>query len=172
MLDNSRLENGPGNVDDYGFNFTLMHPLNLWKVQNGTFEKLVLGPKCIGPKYIWAKVGFGPKYSLGRNVPWGQSECGAKVVLGPNWMWAYVYGVHKVIIKNSSIFSHNAINVAQFCHVKWRSKVQRAVIRHPPAAITGNSDQYWFAKASITLVVYICAGLLHLAVESRDLSQA
>ena len=128
----------PGNVDDYGFNFTLMHPLNLWKVQNGTFEKLVLGPKCIGPKYIWAKVGFGPKYSLGRNVPWGQSECGAKVVLGPNWMWAYVYGVHKVIIKNSSIFSHNAINVAQFCHVKWRSKVQRAVIRHPPAAITGN----------------------------------
>ena len=43
---------------------------------------------------------------------------------------------------------------------------------HPPAAITGNSDQYWFAKASITLVVYICAGLLVLAVGSPDLSQA
>ena len=42
----------------------------------------------------------------------------------------------------------------------------------PAAAITGNSDQYWFAKASITLMVYICAGLFHLAVESRDFSQA
>ena len=28
----------PGNVDDYGFNITLRHPLNLWKAQNDTFE--------------------------------------------------------------------------------------------------------------------------------------
>ena len=28
----------PGNVDNYGFNFTLRHPLNLWKAQNDTFE--------------------------------------------------------------------------------------------------------------------------------------
>ena len=59
--------------------------------QNDTFENLVLGRSCFGPKYIWAKVLFGPKNSSGRNVPqlkyaWGQSECGAKVVLGPNWV--------------------------------------------------------------------------------------
>ena len=24
----------PGNVDNYGFNFTLGHPLSLWKVKN------------------------------------------------------------------------------------------------------------------------------------------
>jgi hypothetical protein len=57
MLDNSRLENSfligkvklmtfafavqifqfiarPGIVDNYGFNFTLRHPLSLWKAQN------------------------------------------------------------------------------------------------------------------------------------------
>ena len=28
----------PGNVDNYGFNFTLRHLLNLWKAQNDTFE--------------------------------------------------------------------------------------------------------------------------------------
>ena len=27
-----------GNVDDYGFNITLRHPLNLWKAQHDTFE--------------------------------------------------------------------------------------------------------------------------------------
>ena len=37
----------PGNVDNYGFNFT-------WKVQNDNFENLVLGPKCIGPKLFQA----------------------------------------------------------------------------------------------------------------------
>ena len=44
----------PGNVDNYGFNFTLRHPLNLWKVQSDNFENLVLGLKCIGSKLYWA----------------------------------------------------------------------------------------------------------------------
>ena len=46
----------PGNVDKYGFNFTLRHPLNLWKAQNDNFENLVLEPKCIGPKLFRAEV--------------------------------------------------------------------------------------------------------------------
>ena len=79
----------PGNVDNYGFNFTLMRLLNLWKVQKDTFEKLVLG-LCIGPKLFRAKVGIRQKYYLGRSIPWAkmclglkydwdQSECGAKL---------------------------------------------------------------------------------------------
>ena len=51
----------PGNVDNYGFNFTLRHPLNLWKVQNDTFENLVLRPKCIGLELFWAEVDIGLK---------------------------------------------------------------------------------------------------------------
>ena len=43
----------PCNVDNYGFDFTLRHPLNLWKAQNDTVENLVLGPKCIGSKLFW-----------------------------------------------------------------------------------------------------------------------
>ena len=43
-------------INNYGFDFTLKHPLSLWKVQNDTFENLVLRPKCIGLKL------FGPKY--------------------------------------------------------------------------------------------------------------
>ena len=75
----------------------------------------VLGRRCFGLKYFraevfpaWsisglkyfrAEVGIGPKYYLGRSIPWaklclwpkhvwGQSDCGAKVVLGPHWVWA------------------------------------------------------------------------------------
>ena len=33
----------PGNVDNYGINFTLRHPLNQWKARGDTFENLVLG---------------------------------------------------------------------------------------------------------------------------------
>ena len=46
----------PGNVDNYGFNFTLRYPLNLWNAQNDTFENLVLVPKCNGSKFFRAKV--------------------------------------------------------------------------------------------------------------------
>ena len=56
--------------------------------QNDTFENLVLGPKCIGPKLYWAKVVLGRsrhpaevllglKYSSGQNVP------RTEVCLGP-----------------------------------------------------------------------------------------
>ena len=38
-------------------------------IKNDTFGNLVLGPKCIGPKYFRAEVGIRLKYSLGRNVP-------------------------------------------------------------------------------------------------------
>ena len=59
-----------------------MHKL----IKNYTFENLVLGPKCIGPKFFWAKyfrveVLMEPKYSLGQNEPW------AEVCLGPKWSW-------------------------------------------------------------------------------------
>ena len=64
----------PGNVDNYGFNFTLRHPLNLWKAQNDTFENLVLGLQCIGPKYFRTEVLLGPKCAS------GLSMLGAKVV--------------------------------------------------------------------------------------------
>ena len=64
----------PGNVDNYGFNFTLRHPLNLWKAQNDTLENLVLGLMCIGPKYFRAEVLLGPKCAS------GLSMLGAKVV--------------------------------------------------------------------------------------------
>ena len=43
----------PGNVDNYGCKFTLRHTLNLLRAQNDTFENLVFGPKCIGPKLCW-----------------------------------------------------------------------------------------------------------------------
>ena len=53
-------------------------------------ENLVLGAKCIGPKYFRAEVGIGPKYYWGQSIPhvemclglkyaWGQSGLGAKV---------------------------------------------------------------------------------------------
>ena len=92
----------PGNVDNYGFNFTLRHPLSLWKAQNEIFENSVLRPKCIRPKcivpkYFRAEVGIMAKYYWGQSIPWAemclgpkyawsQSECGAKVFLGPNWV--------------------------------------------------------------------------------------
>ena len=100
----------PGNVGNYGFNFTLRHPLSLWKMKNDTFVSLVPGQKCsgpksIGPKYFRAEVFSGLKYSPGRSIFWaevvsgpklfqtevfpGQSECRAKVVSGPNWVWAF-----------------------------------------------------------------------------------
>ena len=63
-----------GNVGNYGFNFTLRHPLNLWKAQNDTLENLVLGLMCIGPKYFRAEVLLGPKCAS------GLSMLGAKVV--------------------------------------------------------------------------------------------
>ena len=72
----------PGNVDNYGFNFTLRHPLSLWMAQNDendTFENLVLGPKCIGPKLFQAKIFLG-RSIIGAEYVW------AKVVLGPNWV--------------------------------------------------------------------------------------
>ena len=70
----------PSNVDDYGFNFTLRHPLNLWKSQNDTFENLVLGPKCNGPKLFRALVypsrsRLGAKVIVGPKVSWGQTRC-------------------------------------------------------------------------------------------------
>ena len=82
----------PGNVDNCGFNFTLRHPLNLWKAQNDTFENLVLGPKCIGRKLFRAEVFpglsrhrskllLGLKYSSGWNVP------RPKYAWGPKWVW-------------------------------------------------------------------------------------
>ena len=46
----------PGNVDIYGFNFTLRDTLNILKAQNDTFENLVLGSKCIGPKLYRAEI--------------------------------------------------------------------------------------------------------------------
>ena len=68
----------PCNVDTYGFDFTLRHPLNLKKAQNDAVENLVLKPKCIGPKlYFRAEVSIRLNYSSDRNVPW------AKVSLGP-----------------------------------------------------------------------------------------
>ena len=80
----------PGNVDNYGLNFTLRHPLSLWKAQNDIFENLVLRPKCIGPKYFRAKVGIISNYYWDRSIPraemclepkyaWSQSDCGAKL---------------------------------------------------------------------------------------------
>ena len=84
-------------------------------MKNDTFEILVPGPKCSGPKLFRAKVFLGrsihrakvfsgPKYSPGRSILWaevvsgpklfraevfpGQSECRAKAVSGPNWVWA------------------------------------------------------------------------------------
>ena len=71
----------PDNVDNYGFNFTMRHPLNLWKAQNDTSEYLVLRPKCIGPKLFKAEVGIGSKYYWGRSVPW------AKMCLGLIFQW-------------------------------------------------------------------------------------
>ena len=59
----------PGNVNNYGFNFTLRHPLSLWKAQNDIFENLVLWLKCIGPKLFQAEMCLGPKYA------WGQTGC-------------------------------------------------------------------------------------------------
>ena len=53
-------------IDNYGFNFTLKHPLSLWKVQNDTFENLVLGPKL-----FWAKVSVGPFF---HNFLFGQAS--------------------------------------------------------------------------------------------------
>ena len=62
-------------------------------------ENLVLGPKVYwaeefpGQSRQWAKAGIGQKYYiirakvfLGPKYAWDQSECGAKVVLGPNWV--------------------------------------------------------------------------------------
>ena len=71
----------PGIVDNYGFNFTLRYPLNLWKAQNDTFENLFLGLKCIGPKYFLAEVLLRPKCAS------GLSTLGAKVSVGPKWSW-------------------------------------------------------------------------------------
>ena len=65
----------PGNVDNYGFNFTLRHPLNLWKAQIDTFENLVLKPKSIGPKLYRAEV------VSGRSISW------AEMCLGPKYAW-------------------------------------------------------------------------------------
>jgi hypothetical protein len=51
--------------------------------QNDTFENLVLGLKCIGPKYFRTEVLLGPKCAS------GLSMLGAKVSvgpLGPNWV--------------------------------------------------------------------------------------
>ena len=42
-------------INNYGFDFTLKHSLNLWKVQNDIFENLVLRPK-----FFWAKVSVRP----------------------------------------------------------------------------------------------------------------
>ena len=72
----------PGNVDNYGFNFTLRHPLGRCKM---TILKIwfsgqsVLGRSCFGPKYIRDKVGIGPKYYLGRSIP------RAEMCLGPKY---------------------------------------------------------------------------------------
>ena len=108
----------PGNVGNYGFNFSLVHPISLWKVKNDEkwhFESLVPGPKFSGPKYSlsrnyfqaevykWAEVFpgrscFGPKYFWAKvfraEVFWaevfpGRSECRAKAVSGPNWGGAF-----------------------------------------------------------------------------------
>ena len=65
----------PGNVHNYGFNFTLRYPLNLWKAQNDIFEILVLVPKCNGSKVFRAKVFRGQSIS-------GQSRHRAKLFLG------------------------------------------------------------------------------------------
>ena len=113
----------PGIVDNYGFNFTLRHPLSLWKAKNDEkWHFWKFGPRAevyraevyrvevvSGPKLFRAKVFPGrsiswPKYSPGRSIlraevftgpklfraevfP-GQSECRAKAVSGPNWVWA------------------------------------------------------------------------------------
>ena len=80
----------PGNVDNYGFNFTLRHPLNLWNSQNDTFENLVLWLKCIGPKYFQAEVLLGPKCAS------SLSMLGAKVSAGPKWSWGQTWCVPKI----------------------------------------------------------------------------
>ena len=101
-------------------------------MKNDTFESLVPGPKCSGPKsvgpklfpgrsisgpkYFRAEVFSGPKCSLGRSCFWakvvsgpklfraevfpGRSECRAKAVSGPNWVWAYMSSWCKACIKN------------------------------------------------------------------------
>ena len=59
------------NVDNYGFNFTLRHMINLLMAQNDTYENFgswaeaVLGWNCFGPRYFWAEVGIGLKYYCG-----------------------------------------------------------------------------------------------------------
>ena len=68
-----------GNVDNNSFNFTLSHPLSLWKLQNDIFENLVLWPK-----YFRAEVGIGPEMCRGPKYAWGQSECGAKLGVSSN----------------------------------------------------------------------------------------
>ena len=71
----------PGNVDNYGFNFTLRHPLNLWKAQNDTFENLVLGTKLFRAEvFLWLKCAsglcmLGVKVSVGPKWSWGQTGC-------------------------------------------------------------------------------------------------
>ena len=66
-------------------------------VQSIFWSKVFSGPKYFLVQSILRSKGFSaPKYSLDRSIPWaevclrpkyvwGQSECGMKAVLGPNW---------------------------------------------------------------------------------------
>ena len=61
-------------------------------MKNDTFESLVPGPKCSGPKYFraevykWAEVFSGPKYSPGQSIS-GPKYSGPKYS-GPKYFWA------------------------------------------------------------------------------------
>ena len=109
----------PGYVDNYGFNFTLWHPLNLWKAQNDTFENLVLGPKCIRPKLFWAEVFSGrsingaevfpgPKCASGRSMlgaklSVGQSDLGAKLGVSPSQCSIYFQNCEWYLTENFNL---------------------------------------------------------------------
>ena len=93
----------PGNVGNYGFNFTLRHPQSLWKAKNDEkwhFWKFGFRAEVCWAEVYWAEVFpgrsmhraevfTGPKYSRAEVFP-GRSECRAKVVSGPNWVWAFL----------------------------------------------------------------------------------
>ena len=103
----------PGNVGNYGVNFTMRHPLSLWKAKNdekmtllkvwspgrSVVGRSLLGRSISGLKYapsqsiLWAEVFPGPKYSLGRSNHRAEVSVGPKMSLGQTGCEPEILGV-------------------------------------------------------------------------------
>ena len=131
-----------GYVDNYGFNFTLRHPLNLWKPQNDTFEDFGSWPEVYWVEAVSGRSISGTKQASGRSIigaevffrlkcASGRSILGAKVSVGLKWSWGQTgceprtnlfYGVFAVL---SFLIYDQATSIKLFSGYNYSSQAKQ-----------------------------------------------